>query len=238
MTDQLTLPTVTLPEGQSGRWTVERFSLSAEECARAARCAQLVFIGGKARFLWRATPTDEPGTYTRLLRDGQVIMSDTPVERAAYQAVVAAAQGHVHISGLGLGAVALACLQKPEVAHVTVVEQSPDVLALVGTHYRERFGAARLTLVLGDARTYEPPQGAIYGAVWHDIWDEIDPRNLPEMAALHARFAGRTAWQGSWSFEACERLVVAGWTPRDLILGLSDFSLEALAVLRQRCEVL
>jgi hypothetical protein len=233
------LPTVTVPEGARGRWRVERFRVTTEDCARAARSARLVFIGGRARFLWQATPADEPGIYTRLLRDGQVIMSDTPVERAAYQAVVAAARGHVHISGLGLGAVALACLLKPEVEHVTVVECSPDVLALVGAHYLDRFGESRLTLLQGDALTYAPSPTATYGAVWHDIWDDINPRNLSQMRALHARFEGRTDWQGSWSRGACERLVAAGWTPaRDLTLGLADFPPEALAVLREQCAVL
>jgi spermidine synthase len=94
-----------------------------------------------------------------------------------------------------------AALRKPEVEHVTVVEQSEDVIKLVASHYE----GPRVTIVHADAMTYQPPTGAKFGAVWHDIWDDICADNLDEMKILHRRYGRRTVWQGSWARELCER---------------------------------
>lgn len=191
MTDDLK---VSVPEGQSGDWAVQRFTVS-KEASEIDRFRAVMH--GSARFC-------PPGTYTRLIHGGHTIMSDTPDEMRDFTGFLWHARGNVLINGLGLGACLQACLYRSDVQHATVVEISPDVIALVAEHYRKMFGD-RVTIIEGNAFTWNPPKGVIYDAVWHDIWADIDEDNLPEMHRLHRRYARRARWQGSWSRGILER---------------------------------
>jgi spermidine synthase len=127
-------------------------------------------------------------------------MSDTPAECHDHWEPYCEARlrgGHVLIHGLGLGMLLNRILRDTECA-VTVVEKSADVIQLVAGHYTERH-ADRLTIVEGDALTWQPPRDVRYTVVWHDIWDNICADNLPDMHRLHRRFGRRCDWQGSWS---------------------------------------
>ena len=184
---------VSVPEGVSGKWRVERFTVTEE--AAALERIRSIFNGG------RGVPA---GTYTRLTRGGEVVMSDTPDEISDHLHAIHRAHGHVLINGLGLGMVLQAVLRKPEVERATVVDNSADVIALVGPHYQAMFGD-RLTIIEADALEYKPPKGSRFGVVWHDIWDGICSDNLPDMKALHRRYGRLTEWQGSWGRELAER---------------------------------
>lgn len=116
--------------------------------------------------------------------------------------IVRRATGHVLLNGLGLGMVLGAVLQKEEVEQVTVIENSPDVIALVADHYRID---PRVSIILADAFIWTPPKGAFYDCVWHDIWPAICSDNLPEMIKLHRKYGRRCDWQGSWCRAECER---------------------------------
>jgi hypothetical protein len=185
---------VDVPEGTSGAWRVERFTVTDHDVVihniRAGHDYML------------------PGTYTRLVRGRgvllDVVMSDTRAEIWDLREMIHQAHGRILLNGLGLGVVLQACLHKEEVEHATVVEISPDVLALVGPHYQARFGA-RLTIVQADALLWQPPAGAHYDAVWHDIWHGICPDNLAQMHQLHRKYGRRSDWQGSWCRAECEQ---------------------------------
>jgi len=172
------IPKVTVPEGARGPWSVERFTVKDSVVARF-----------RERHF-------EPGIYTQLhhARRG-LVMSDTPAERYDHSPFVRAAHGDVLISGLGIGMCIGAVLRKPQVSSVTVIEIDPDVIELVGPHYRDD----RLTIINADAREWVPEKGRKFGAVWHDIWDSICGDNLPEMHALNRRYGKRAAWKGCWS---------------------------------------
>lgn len=174
---------VTLPEGTSGNWRIERFTISKEDTMLA-----LFGYGSRA---------PRPGTYTRLMRGGQIVMSDTPAEMHDHYEPVRRARGRVLINGLGLGMVLQACLEKSEVEHVVVVELSEDVISLVAPHYQERYGD-RLTIVNADAYTWKPVD-ARYAVAWHDIWDDLCVDNLEGMARLKRKYARRVDWQGCWA---------------------------------------
>lgn len=184
---------VDLPEGASGSWKVSRFTVS-EEAAKLERMRSL-FSGG------RGVPA---GTYTSLTRNGQVIMSDTPDEIRDHRGAIFQAKGRCLVAGLGIGMVARAMLMKPEVTHVTIVEQSPDVIKLVAPWLTSQF-PGRVTIVEADILSWQPPKGEKWDAAWFDIWDDICADNLDEMKTLHRRFARRVAWKGSWAREQCER---------------------------------
>lgn len=185
-----------IPEGQSGSWRVERRTITEHE-------ASLGNLRGMIHGHGRYTPA---GTYTGLLRNGFVIMSDVPDEMRDHAEPFRQASmrgGRVLIHGLGLGMVTQAVLSLDNVEHVDVVERSADVLALVAPSYAEDVESGRLTIHHDDALTRTWPKDARWTVAWHDIWDDICTDNLAEMTTLHRRFGRRVEWQDSWSKELC-----------------------------------
>lgn len=130
---------VDVPEGSSGRWTVKRI----EVCESASALTGFMAMQ-HGRGLVR------PGTYTQLLVGGSVMMSDTGDEIRDHLGFIRTATGDVLIHGLGLGMCARACLLKPEVESLTIVDDSIDVLRLVGPWTAEqalkRWGDAYVTV--------------------------------------------------------------------------------------------
>jgi predicted membrane-bound spermidine synthase len=171
------IPKVSIPEGQSGQWSVKHVDIPDNVVQRF-----------RERYF-------EPGRYTQLFRGGHLVMSDTPAERRDHLGFVQASSGDVLISGLGLGMCLGAVLRKPEVQSVTVLEISADVIALVAPSYKDE----RVNIVQADARQWTPPKGKRFRAVWHDIWDDICSDNLPEMRSLNRRYGKRADWKGCWS---------------------------------------
>lgn len=184
------IPLVDVPEGKSGSWAVERFSVSKED-------AGFFNIGNRGRAIL-------PGSYTRLMCGRCVVMSDTPAEMWDHMAAVANAHDDCLVNGLGLGMVINAMLLKEAVKSVTVIERSPDVIKLVAPHYQQKFGD-RFKIAEGDALTFKPSRGVRYGTVWHDIWNDICGDNLEQMAVLHRKYGKRADWQGSWCHNECRR---------------------------------
>lgn len=186
---------VTVPEGQSGPWKVDVFTVS-EEDEKLQRLRAIFSHSSSGRWVQR-------GTYTRLSRGGTGIMSDTPDEIGDHLYAIREAKGHILINGLGLGVVLQACLRKPGVTKATVIEFSEDVIALVAQHYKDMFGD-RVEIINADAYEWAPPKNVRYGMVWHDIWDAITSDNLEGMSKLHRKYSRRSDWQGSWCRGLCE----------------------------------
>lgn len=140
-----------------------------------------------------------PGeSYTRLLVNGRLWMSDTPDEYRDHVGFIVAAKGRVLIHGLGLGCALKAILHRPEVEHVDVVEISEDVLSVIGPYFAQD---SRVNLIHDDALTRKWPTGSYWDAVWHDIWIDKDTNNRHTMGRLNRSFARRAGWQGAWSQE-------------------------------------
>jgi hypothetical protein len=190
---------VDVPEGESGNWRIERFTVSKKDAGMESFRAMFSFGGG------RGVPE---GTYTGLYRRGGIerwslIMSDTPDEMRDHMEFVRRAKGRVLIHGLGLGMCAAAVLKKEELMHLTVVEISKDVVELVApwlaTLAEERDKG--LEIIVGDCFTWQPRRGSRWDAIWHDVWQDLCVDNLEEMNKLHRRFGRRCDWQGSWGRE-------------------------------------
>lgn len=203
---------VDVPVGKSGDWKISRFRITIKE-ADFHNLKESIH-GGRRTIL--------AGVYTKLTHSGKIIMSDTPAEledhmeparRARDDRGIQYIPNRVLINGLGLGVLAQACLDEPTVAHVTVVEKSSDVLALVGPHYEKKYGD-RLTIVHADALDWKPPKGRRYCVVWHDIWSDIRADNLPEMHRLHRKYGRRCDWQGSWCRWTCEQMRCGSFSNR------------------------
>ena len=135
-----------------------------------------------------------------MLSRGRVtVMSDTPAEVRDHLPVIRRAHGSVLIVGLGLGMVARAIGLKPEVTKVTVIELSPDVIALTGPWLTAL--SPKVEIIQADIFAWSPPRGTKYEVAWFDIWDDLCSDNLPQMSTLHRKFARCAAWKGSWGRE-------------------------------------
>jgi len=181
---------VDVPEGKSGAWEVKRFEISEKESEMASLRAMCNGSRGHVA----------PGSYTRLTRNGNVIMSDTRDEIRDHMGCIRVARGEVLIHGLGIGMVLQAVAHKDEVTHVTVIERSDDVIKLVWPHYQQRFDD-KVSLIQADTMEWKPPKGKRWDVVWFDIWDYMCVDNLNEMATLHRRYGRRATWKGSWGRE-------------------------------------
>lgn len=182
---------VDIPAGKIGNWEVKKFSVSKLEAdifnMRACFSSSL-----RGQYI-------SPGDYTRLVHNGNVIMSDTPNEMSEHAIFVRMATGKVLINGLGIGMVLKNILLKSSVTDVWVNEIDQDVIDLVGQHYQD----ARLAIFKQDAFTFKPCDKTLrFNAIWHDIWPNKCTDNLIEMAKLHRRYSKWLApggFQDSWA---------------------------------------
>jgi len=186
---------VALPEGQSGDWRVEKFTISEEE-AKFDRLRAAISFSNRGRGV-------DPGNYTRLFCRGVLVMSDTPAEIMDHRYFINVAIGNVLINGLGLGVVVKGVLLKDSVGKVIVNEISEDVIRLVAPYIKDD----RVTINHADAFTWRP-DGLRFNSVWHDIWNDICSDNLEEMKKLHRRYGHylqKPSYQGSWCRHLIER---------------------------------
>lgn len=182
---------VTVPEIDHDRVKVERFTISEDE----ARMHQLgsLFNGHGNRGV-------AAGTFTRLVVDGRLWMSDTRAEILDHLGAIREMErrgGRVLINGLGLGMVVQAALNAPNVEHVDVVERDPDVAALIGAHY----AGERCTIHVADAYTIQWSKGTRWTVAWHDIWPDLCTDDLEGHAKLNRRYGRRVDWQGCWGHD-------------------------------------
>lgn len=183
---QRRVPKSTVPEGRSGPWAVERFEITEED----------VMMARMRSMVRRERGYTPPGTYTRLRHDKRgIVMSDTYDELKDLSELYYMAQGHVLITGLGLGCAVETCLRKKEVEHVTVIEIDEDIIKLTSPHFAD----PRVKIVHADAFTWKPEKDVGYTVAWHDIWWTICGDNKPEITKLKRRYGRKVALkQGVW----------------------------------------
>ena len=176
-----------VPEGISGEWSIIKVVQPERQTKRRDKRPK--------PFRYRA------GTYTCLQRGGTQFMSDLYDEwwtqREAVQQAIRRG-GDILITGLGLGLVVEAIFRSAsdKINSVTIVEYSPDVIALVADHLLKQFDG-RVRIVNADAFHWRPRKK--YTVAWHDIWpdpygDVVDE----EMKRLEKRYSRWCDWQGFW----------------------------------------
>jgi len=178
-----------LPEGQQGLAAVEHFEITKRDAEFSS-----------IRAMSDPDAYTQEGRYTRLRVRGQLMMSDTHMEKRTNTVFCRKAKGHVLVAGLGLGLILKAIHDNPEVTHVTVVEKYQDVVDLVGPAMQALFGD-RLTIVTADIFEWRPVKGTRFDTIYFDIWPDLSTDTLKEMARLHQRFGPWLAaggWLDSW----------------------------------------
>lgn len=179
-----------LPDQVRGSWKIDRTIVTQEDADWSNMRAR---VRGNRHLIVK------PGEYVRLMRGNTVVMSDTSMERSSHWQPLHLATGRVLINGLGLGMIAQSIAAKPDVSSVEVIELDADVIAMVKPQLDPK-----ITVYHASAFDWQPPKGARWNLVWHDIWDTICSDNLPEMIALHRKYGRRCDWQGSWMRDMCE----------------------------------
>ncbi len=185
---------ITIPNGKSGPWEISEFEVSKE--AEKLHNLRSMFQTARGEIV--------AGKYKKLTRNGKIIMSNTPAEirdHSFFFNMVKKRGGSILINGLGLGIALKKILEYDNVTDVTVIENSEDVIELVGLYFMDD---SRVNIVHEDAFSFVFPKGKRWNCVWHDIWEEICSDNLPEIAKLHRKYGKRTDWQGSWCRKLCE----------------------------------
>lgn len=180
-----------IPEGTSGDWKIERFTVPKRVNWQAVRLAM------------EGRPI-EPGEYTRLMHRDDVIMSDTPAEIRDHRFIDEVMEGNLLIAGLGMGMITLRALRSPKVEHVTVVEIEQDVLNLTAPALLNKF-PKKLTIIKGDIWQWLPDPGQKFAVGWFDIWPTLETRNLKEMGKLSRRFLKYVLLREFWGREFLQR---------------------------------
>lgn len=193
-----------IPEGRSGDWTLERFSVKEDPSYDPEQ-------DDRPHFAKR-----RPGTYTLLRRGDTQFMTDLFDEWWTQRIVLDEARkrgGRLLISGLGLGMILESVFKASDITveGITVLELSPDVISLVAPHLKARYGD-QLEIVQADVFTWTPPAGAKYSVIWHDIWPS--PYDVEdEMAMLAERYKPWGDWIGFWPEEHREAYAVMEEAP-------------------------
>lgn len=183
-----------IPAGWSGLWFVQKGEIA--EPTTSNRYGKGVVV--------------PPGVYTHLIRvteshlhlwpPGEVVMEDTPFELRTHLGFVRRAFGRVLVTGLGLGCVVRGLLVNPRVKHVTVIENSPDVLSLVASHIPQ----SRVEIVEAEAFRWAAHNKQTFDCAWHDLWTDRDA-GQPPLDFWHSRLLldclRFTEWQGAWSLD-------------------------------------
>ncbi len=185
MTSYSEAMTVDLPECEEDGLSIRKFTVERDSFANFR-------LGARAT---------RPGTYTGLVLNGRLWMSDTDAEKRdhmpALRQMAINRVERVLINGLGLGMVLKAALTFDHVKHVDVVEIDERVLRLVGSHYAKD---PRVHLHHADA--YEQatkwPKGTTWDVAWSDIWPDASTDNLPSMTRLRRSYGRRTLWHDCW----------------------------------------
>lgn len=187
-----------IPQGQSGVARIQHIVVTDKDYQFTA-----------LRSLFSREAAVLPGVYVQLYVGGELMMSDTQMEKTSNYEVVRRARGAVFIAGLGIGLILAPILANPAVTSVTVVEKYAEVIQLVEPALRKLPGAEKLTIINADILEWRPPKGQTWDTLYFDIWPNICMDNLEEMATLHRRFARRKnpgGWMDSWKKGELQRI--------------------------------
>jgi hypothetical protein len=126
----------------------------------------------KAEGFWALRQGIPTGEYIRLLVDGELMMSNTPMEKRTSAPFVTNAEGDVLICGLGIGLVILPLLESEKVKSITVVEKYQDVIDIVLPQIKGYDTENKLTVICEDCFKFKTDKK--FDTVFIDIWANIN----------------------------------------------------------------
>ncbi len=154
------------------------------------------------RQLWRGWRFIISGTYTKLLINWKLMMSDTQAEMKDHVWCVEQAKWNVFIAGLWLGMVVNAIAEKEEVKSVTVLEINKDVIALVKDSLHKK-----VRVIKADVFDFDIKEDYDFG--WFDIWMYISEDNVSEFKKLKRKYRENIKKIGFWCEIECN--IIRKW---------------------------
>ncbi len=162
---------------KAGAWELRHEELKAGE---AFVCRDFV-VTPDGRLIPQLGFFASPFSYPAVLENGREWMTLLPNETATTLPAVGRARGRVVTYGLGLGYFAYRASEKDEVSSVTVVERSPDVIALFEEYILPQFPKKeKIKIVCSDAFDYAEKEAPCekfdfaFADFWHDAGDGRD----------------------------------------------------------------
>lgn len=127
------------------------------------------------------------GKFVRLIHKGEVVMSDTDMEKRTNANFVINAHGKVLIGGLGIGLVLLAIQDNSEVEKIVVVEKHKEVIDLVKDQLPLN---EKVEVVNADVWEYTPTErfNTIYMDIWNYINTDVYRDSMKPLIARYRKF--------------------------------------------------
>ena len=127
------------------------------------------------------------GKFIRLTHHGEIVMSDTVMEKRTNAAFVINAHGNVLIGGLGIGLILLAIQDKEDVKQITVVEKNKEVIELVGSQLPLN---SKVHIVNDDVFEYKPlfKYNTIYMDIWNYINEDVYNEQMKPLISRYRRY--------------------------------------------------
>lgn len=189
-----TMKAYSVPTGFSDMWFITKSEIT-KSLSSVRHGVSVIVPPGKYTFLYRLTSAtlynDPPG---------EVVMEDTPFELNTHLGFVMQAYGNVLVTGLGLGCVVRGLLLNPDVNSVTCIENSKDVLKLVGPS----MPIERLSIIEADALDWTAKNKEKFDCAWHDLWTDREAGE-PHLDLWHSQLfrncRSTVNHQGAWAFD-------------------------------------
>jgi spermidine synthase len=216
-----------LPEGKQGVAVIDHFAMNKMDVLASLNTHYEDFV--------------PEGTYARLRVNGELMMTDSPMEKRTNLEIVEKARGRVLIAGLGIGMILRTIMRKPEVTHITVLEKYQDVVDLVlpqfasssllvsgyerNGHNHIQIAGAKLEVIVADVFQWEPTDTTKYNTIYFDIWPNSLVDFLPEMDALYKRYRpllAKGGWMDSWTYKQLKQKQAEDIKFRKELPGLLD----------------
>lgn len=182
-----------IPAGESGLWSIGK-TTTPEPIISVRHNTMVELPAGTYTFLRRLTTAT-----MHLEPPGEVVMEDTPFELRTHLEFALRARGRVLVTGLGLGCVVRGLLANPDVDQVVCIENSKNVLQLVGPY----MPTDRLTIIQAEALEWTAKNTEHFDSAWHDLWTNREAGE-PHLDVWHMRLINncrRTITrQGAWAF--------------------------------------
>lgn len=130
------------------------------------------------------------GKYIRLHVNGELMMSDTDMEKQSNRLFVNKANGRVLVAGLGIGLIVNNVMPKIESGEITeliVIEKYKDVIDLISPYFQND----KIKIIAADIFKWKPEKGEKFDTIYFDIWPTICTDNLKEITFLHNSFKNK-----------------------------------------------
>lgn len=144
-----------------------------------------------------------PGHYVKLSYQGQVVMSNTPMEQRTNRHFVCHAHGDILIGGLGIGMIIMAIQNKEDVKSITVLEKNAEVIQMVASQLDLN---EKVRIIQADVFSWKPAKSQRFDCIYMDIWPAINyDIYRREMVPLKRRYGHylKAAAESPNRFNAC-----------------------------------